>query len=314
MKNKSTKRYHLRNWSEYNQSLCNRGNLTVWIEEEVLQEWYSSEHRGNRGASDYYSDLAIECLLVLRSVYALPLRQVTGFAESILRLMGLELAVPHYSTLSRRSSRLDVDYGVRARSGFSDIVIDSTGLKVYGQGEWHVRSHGASKRRVWRKLHLAVDASTQEIVAVVSTGHDVGDSEVFEDLLEQIEGEIDQVSADGAYDSWSVYEVLQERGAKGTIPPRRGSRIKQHGNSKDPPLDRDEHIRSIRKHGRKKWKQKSGYHQRSKAETAMSRYKRIVGGRLRSRGNHQQQTEMYIGCAILNRMTRLGMPESYALG
>ena len=130
-------------------------------------------------------------------MYHLPLRQVTGFADSVFSLMGLSLDVPHYSTLSRRSSRLDVDYAVKARRSGSHIVIDSTGLKVYGQGEWHVRVHGVSKRRVWRKLHIGVDATTQEIVAVVSTGHDIGDSEVFEDLLEQIGGEIDQVSAMG---------------------------------------------------------------------------------------------------------------------
>ena len=314
MKKKSTIRYHIRNWSEYSKALVNRGSLTIWVEERTLREWYNTEASSKRGASDYYSDLAIECLLILRSVYHLPLRQVTGFADSVFSLMGLSLDVPHYSTLSRRSSRLDVDYAVKARRSGSHIVIDSTGLKVYGQGEWHVRVHGVSKRRVWRKLHIGVDATTQEIVAVVSTGHDIGDSEVFEDLLEQIGGEIDQVSADGAYDSWEVYEALQERGIPGVIPPRRGSRIKQHGNRKDPPLDRDEHIRSIRKRGKKQWKRASGYHQRSKAETAMSRYKRIVGGSLRSRGDHQQQTEMYIGCAILNRMTALGMPESFAVG
>lgn len=312
--NKSTKRYRIRNWGEYNQSLCNRGSLTIWIDEAAITEWYNSCHSGKRGASDHYSDLAIECLLILRSVYHLPLRQVTGFAGSIFSMMGLALEVPHYSTLSRRSSGLDVYYGVDAHKKASHIVIDSTGLKVYGQGEWHARAHGVSKRRVWRKLHIAVDESRHEIVASVSTGNAVVDSEVFEDLLGQIEGEIAQVSADGAYDTWSVYDVLQSRGIRGVIPPRRGSRIKQHGNSGKSPIDRDEHIRFIHKYARKRWKRESGYHRRSIAETAMSRYKGIFGERLRSRGDHQQQTEMLLQCSILNRMTALGMPESYALG
>jgi hypothetical protein len=312
--NKATKNaYRVRNWDKYNQSLVRRGRLTLWIAEDMLSQWRNTESNGQRGANDYYSDLAIECILTLRVVYHLPLRQTEGLACSIMEMMHIELDVPDYTTLCRRAKRLGVRLEPSPSEQARHIVIDSTGVKVYGEGEWKVRQHGASKRRTWRKVHLGVDVATQEIIAVEMTSNDVGDCEVLPTLLEQIDGEITAVGADGAYDTAEVYATIQQRGARSVIPPRRGAKIWHHGNQKGLPHPRDENLRHIRTHGRKHWKQQSEYHQRSLAETAVYRFKTIFGEKLSARLFESQCTEVFLKSRAVNIMTRLGMPESYVL-
>jgi hypothetical protein len=193
------------------------------------------------------------------------------------------------------------------------VVIDSTGLKVFGEGEWKVRKHGYSKRRTWRKIHLAIDEDSQGIEAMELTSNNVADSEVLPDLLEQVENPLDQVSADGAYDTHECYDLAAKRGAKVAIPPRCNAKIKKYANNKSPPLVRDENIRAIRKHGLKQWKRQSGYHRRSLAETAMYRLKTIFGGQLSSRKFENQFVEAVIKCRALNLMTGLGMPDSHVV-
>jgi len=191
------------------------------------------------------------------------------------------------------------------------LVVDASGLKIYGEGEWKVRVHGVSKRRTWRKLHIGVDARTGKIVAGALTTADVHESEVLPEMLEGKEGEVEVVAGDGAYDTREDYEAISEVGAKAVIPPRRGAKIWRHGKGGDPPHARDENVRYIRKHGRKKWKEESGYHKRSLAETAFFRIKTIFGKKLRSRIFENQATEAFLRLSLLNRMTGLGMPESY---
>ena len=226
-------------------------------------------------------------------------------------LMNLDLSIPDYTTLCRRQSQLDIEIPCSDSKEAKHIVIDSTGLKIFGEGEWKVRQHGYKKRRTWRKLHLGVNAQTQEIEAVVVSTNDVHDSEVFDDLLEQVEGDIEKVSADGAYDTHEIFNTIAEHSAKPLIPPRKTAKITQHGNSKKTPLPRDEVLREIRKSGRKKWKEKSGYHKRSLAETAMFRIKQLFGDQLASRCFENQAVEAFIRCMALNKMTGIGMPESY---
>lgn len=311
--------YRTRNWREYSAALVNRGSLTVWIDENVAKTWINTELSGGKGASDYYSDTAIMTVLMLKEVFALRLRQSEGFTRSVLQLMGLELDVPNYSTLCRRRKRLAVSLGATPSNQRRHLVVDSTGVKIYGEGEWKVRQHGASKRRTWRKLHLGVDATTHEIVAAVATSNNLTDAMVFGDLLDQVDGDIAQVSADGAYDKRAVYTAINERNAqrstttRAVIPPRRNAKIWKHGNTKAERLDRDENLRSIRKHGRAAWKRQSQYHRRSLAETGMYRFKTIFGERLNARLFESQATEMFIKCAALNTMTRLGMPDTYAV-
>lgn len=267
--------YHVRNWSDYNASLAARGSLTLWVSPEVLLAWKNKEKSGKRGASNTYSDLAIETLLTLKSVYRLALRQMIGFAGSLFELMSVELELPHYSILSRRASQLSVDLGVNQAQQARHVVVDSTGVKVYGEGEWKARKHGVSKRRTWLKLHLGFDEATGEILAAVVTPNSVGDSEVFGELLDAIEDDIEQVSGDGAYDRGYVYDYIDERDASATIPPRKDAKIWFHGNRKGPAHPRDENLRRIRKVGRSAWKKESGYHRRSLSETGMYRLKTI---------------------------------------
>lgn len=275
-----------------------------------MDAWYNTVCSGKPGASIDYSDLAIATFATLKSVYNQAGRQTQGFLESLFELMGVELDVPDHSTVSRRMGKLEVRLPVVPKDKAVHLVVDSTGVKVYGEGEWKTRQHGVSKRRTWRKLHLGVDEATGEILAAVVTTNDVHDGQVLGDILDSIEGEIDQVSADGAYDHRRCYDEIAERDAKAAIPPRKDAVIWQHGNSKAPPHPRDENLRSIRKHGRKKWKRDAHYHRRSLAETTMFRLKAIFRGRVRSRKFDNQAVELLLQCAALNRMIQLAKPDS----
>jgi len=311
MKTKAT--YRIRNWREYDTSLRQRGSLSFWISQELIENWTIKEKTGERGASPTYTDAAIETLALVKYLFGQASRQAEGLLASIFKLMQITLAVPDHTTLSRRLAKLKVRMPVKPKDKARHVVCDSTGVKVYGEGEWKVRQHGYSKRRTWRKLHLLVDEESREIVSVGASTNSVSDGEMLPELLAAIGGEIAQVSADGIYDQRKVYDAINERGARAAIPPRRGARIWQHGNSLAERLVRDENLRSIRKNGRKKWKQAVGYHRRSLAETTVFRYKTIFGDRSQSRKIENQFTEMFIKCAALNRMTHLGMPQSYKL-
>lgn len=306
-------RYRATNWSQYNQSLINRGDITLWFSEEFLEQWYHNSHHGGQGLDKYYSDVAIQCLLTLKAVFHLPLRATQGFGQSLVKLMNIDIKIPNYSTLSRRAIALNIDMRLANSRGSKTILVDSTGLKVYGQGEWHARKHGIKQRRTWRKLHLGVDALTQEVVACVLTTNDVGDGEVVDDLLEQVEGDIDGLAGDGAYDACHIYDALAQLNAKPLIPPRKGAKIWRHGNCKAAPHPRDENIRKIRQCGLKKWKRDIGYHVRSLAETAMYRVKQLFGDNLCARTFERQCTEAFIKMSAMNTMTNLGMPVSHVI-
>lgn len=303
--------YRIRNWREYDTNLRRRGSLTFWISEDLLSNWTTEEKTGERGASKTYTDAAIETMATLKFLFKLAGRQTEGLLASIFELLKVDLDVPDHTTLSRRLGNLDVRLPVKKAEKARHVVCDSTGVKVYGEGEWKVRQHGISKRRTWRKLHLCVDENTQEIVAVGASTNSVSDSEMLPVLLDEVEGEISQVSADGAFDQRKCYDSINKHKARASIPPRRGARIWQHGNSKAERVVRDENLRLIRKHGRKKWKEDSNYHRRSLSETAVFRYKTIFGDRLQSRKMDNQFNETFIKCSALNRMTHLGMPQSY---
>ncbi len=250
-------------------------------------------------------------MATVKAVYRVAGRQCQGFLESIFELMGFDLPVPEHSTLSRRIGKLSIDLPLLPNAGTRHVVVDSTGVKVYGEGEWKTRQHGISKRRTWRKLHLGVDEATGEILAAVVTTNDYHDGQVLGDILEQIEEEIEQVSTDGAYDHRHCYDEISQRGAKPVMPPRKDAVLWQHGNRQAPPHPRDENLRYIRKHGRKKWKRDTDYHRRSLAETTMFRFKAIFGGNLSSRKFDNQAAELFIKCAALNRMIQFAKPDSY---
>jgi len=305
-------KYRIRNWASYNENLKKRGSITLWIDEDVLRAWKAEpEAVRPRGGQKLYSDGVIECLLMVKSVYRLAYRQTEGFAGSLSKLLGVELPIPDYSTLNRRAKTLKVKLET-SKKGPMHIVLDSTGLKVYGEGEWKVRQHGYSKRRTWRKLHLGVDEATGEIETELLTGAGVDDAEVTASLLKQTQAEIKQLSGDGAYDKEKVYKAAAAKGVgKITIPPRRDAVLWEENGPE--PHPRNENLRRIWEDGRKEWKKESGYHRRSLAETAMFRFKTIFGDHLDARETQRQKTEARIKCAALNRMTRLGMPDSYLI-
>lgn len=314
MAKKKTKRtYRLRNWSQYNKALVQRGSLTVWVGEEVLRAWHNTTRTGRRGKPAFYADTAILCMATLAEVYGLPLRATAGLTRSVVRLLGVELSVPGYTTLCRRRRTLEVELPRHRKSEPLHMVVDSTGIKVYGEGEWKVRQYGHTRRRTWRKLHLGVDEATHEFVAAVATTNDFKDSQLLPDLLGQVESEISQVSADGAYDARNCYDAIRARGARAAIPPQKRARIWRHGNTKGERHLRDENLRAIRRKGRREWKRESGYHRRSLAETAVFRVKLIFGGRVGARSFAGQAAQLLVRCAALNRMTHLGMPDSYAV-
>lgn len=297
-------RYRTLNWSAYNAALRERGSLTVWFDPGMAWEAAPS---GRRGRQQVFSDAAIQACLTIKVLFGLPLRQATGFVASLLKLAGLDWPVPDYSTLCRRQRTLAVQLPYRGSAGPLHLLVDSTGIKVRGEGEWHARKHGGARRRVWRKVHLAVDETTLEVRAVEITGSHVGDAPVLPDLLGQIPSHetIGSVTADGAYDTRRCHDAIAEREAHAVIPPRRNARPWK----KDSPgaAGRNEALRAAKRLGRTIWRQWSGYHRRSRVEAKMNCVK-LLGQKLSARDFDRQTAELQVRIAILNRYTALGIP------
>ncbi len=311
MKRKQTKtKYRVRNWKEYNAALKQRGSLTLWVSDDVLQRWKNTEKNGKRGRDYEYSDDAILTVCLLQEVFRLALRQTEGFATSIFALLGQDLPVPNYSTISRRRQTLEVALP-RTKSGEPlHMLVDSTGVKVFGEGEWKVRQHGFTRRRTWRKLHLGIDAETGEIVAAVVTTNSYTDGQILPDLLDQVDAEIKELTGDGAYDKRNCYDELRARGATATIPPQRNAKIWQRGNCKAERLARDQNLRRIRQIGRAAWKQERNYHLRSRAENKIFQFKTTFGEKVSARSFDGQATQLLVRCVGLNRINQLTQPDS----
>ncbi len=306
-KNNYIFRYRVRNWRDYNRALVARGQLTFWFDEDAIAGWRNTEPRSGPGTPKIDSDSAIQCALVLKSVFHLSLRATQGFLGSVVELMKIDLPVPDYSTVSRRQGSLAVSLPACKRA--RHVVIDATGLKVYGAGEWHVQKHQSGRRRAWRKLHLGVDETTKEIVAAEVTTSNVHESLMLPKLLEQIPGRVCQVSGDGAYDTRACYEAIHRRGALATIPPRRNA-IPWERNTAASARMRNKNLRRVRMYGRYEWRVSSGCTRQSLAENAFSRFKTQFGGLLSARRPDNQYVEVMVKCATLNRMTGIGMPNS----
>ncbi len=297
--------FKVRNWPAYEAGLRRRGSLTLWIEDAALGDWQST----GPGGQARYTDAAIQTSLMLRMAFKLALRQTEGLMTSVLTLMGLTLSAPDHSTVSRRAVVLPVIQPAQVPLGPLHVLIDSTGLQVYGAGQWLEAKHGAKSHRTWRKLHLAVDAANGMILAQTLTDQDTDDPSQVGPLLDQIDDPIVQVTADGAYDGAPTYQTIAAQGdeIEVVIPPR--STAVPSGEP-GPPTQRDRHLAMIAEHGRLTWQAKTGYGQRSLVETTMGRYKALIGPRLRARGFAAQQTEAAVGVAVLNRMLAAGRPDS----
>ncbi len=295
----------MKNWSEYNTALRRRGSLLVWLDREM--EWLApASHRPGRPQT--FSDAAIQFCLSLKVLFGLPLRQTIGMVASLLRMAGLHWPVPDYSTLCRRQKTVCIQIPFRRAGSDLNLLVDSTGVKMRGDGEWQVRKHGPSRRRQWRKVHLAMDVATGDIRGVEFTSSQTGDSPVLPDLLGQILADqpIGTVTADGAYDTRTCHSAIADRGGTAVIPIRKNGRPwKDNGPAA---RARNETLRASRHFGWAFWKRLTGYHARSRIEAQMRRLK-AFGERIASRDPDRQAAEIHTRVALMNRFSALGRAE-----
>jgi len=306
-------RHKVANWSDYNASLKRRGDIEVWLSQDLIDAWYYEERiYDGSGSSKYYTDVAIITCHELRQVYKLPLRQTQGFINSLFRIMGLDLQCPDYSLLSKRLKALNIKCPRYRKHEKKDnhiaaIAIDSTGLKRFGRDEWHQERHKVSARRSWRKAHFGIDEN-HYIQAAMLTDRFTTDDEVVDDLLDQIDTDVTQFTGDGAYDSSIVYSSMMRHSpnADVVIPPAKNALIGLNAH----PM-RNRNIAEINANGRMKWQRARNYGQRNYSELGVQRYKRILGRAVHARIMPNQKQEFMIGCGVLNKMTSLGMPDSF---
>ncbi len=299
-------KFKITNWPTYNKALINRGSITFWLDDEAIQAWYESATPSSRGRPQRYSDLAITTVLVIKRVFRLTLRAAQGFIDSIFSLMNVPLRCPDYSCVSRRAKSVNVSFKTPTRGEIAHLVIDSTGLKVFGEGKWKVKKHGQERRRIWRKLHLAVDSKTHEIICADLSLNNVTDSEAFPGLIRQTHRKIRSAAADGAYDTRLCHDELRRKKISALIPPRKGA-----GYWPGEYADRNRAVANQRMTGSNaRWKWTTDYNRRSIAETATYRVKQLFGGSLTLRDYDGQVAEAMALVRALNKMTKAGMPES----
>jgi len=301
----SPARYRTTNWSSYNAALRKRGSLLIWLDKEMA---WLAPHDGGPGRPAVFSDAAIQFCLTIKVLFKLPLRQTTGMVASLLGLANLDWAVPDYSTLCRRQKTLAVQIPYRRADGPLNLLVDSTGIKFLGDGEWQARKHGVQGRRQWRKVHLAMDTATSDIRAVEFTPSSDGDSPVLPELLNQIpeDEEIGTVTGDGAYDTRRCHTAISDRQATAIIPIRKNGRPWKE----DCPAARarNETLRATRHYGRAFWKRWTWYHARSRIEAKM-RCLKAFGERISARDPDRQTAEIQIRVALMNRFNALGTAE-----
>jgi hypothetical protein len=301
-------KYRVTHWSEYDRARVARGNLTFGFDKEAREAKWTPEPTGKRGGQWRYSSWAIQALLMLKVGFHLPYRALEGFGRSLMSLRGLDRPIPDHSHRSRRAKTREVQRPRQERTEPLPVVVDSTGLKVVGAGEWKVRPHGVGQRRPGLKVHLAVDAHDKDGVGVEVTTVEWADGEVCRDLVEQVEGTLEQIDGDGADDTRAAYDVAAEREAQGVVPPR------ETAVSWEEEHPRTQALAEIKETGRGQWKEESGYHPRRIAEHAMYRLKQLFGDGVASRLFESQVHEVHPRITAMNKMTYLGMPVSVRVG
>ena len=290
-----------------------RGSLTVWFADEAIEGW-RVEPRTTRGGQPWYSPLAILTALTLRAMFRLALRQTEGLIGSVIGLLGLDLAAPDHSTLSRRAATLQVPRSWSRRDGEPlHLLVDGTGLKLCGAGEWLVEKRGTKTRRSWRKPHIGMDADAGQIVAATLTAKEVDDGAEVGALLDQVAGTVASFTGDGAYDQEGVSAAVIARHPEAAVivPPRCTAVPSETAAST--PTQRDRHLHSIAEHGRAAWQKTSGHTKRARVEAAIGRFKQVIGDGLRSRTDKRRASEVSVAVYALNRMLELGRPNSVRL-
>lgn len=298
--------YRVTNWPAYEASLRQRGSLTVWFSDDAIQAWRAAP-RITCGGQPRYSAVAIETALTLRALFHLAFRQTEGLIGSLLHLLQLDLPVPDHTTLSRRARTLAVPIRPQI-TGPLHLLVDSSGLKLSGPGEWLSEKHGSQTRRSWRKFHVGVDAASGQIVALAVTPPNVDDASQVAPLLDQVTAPVERLIGDGGYDRTEVYEGVAARHPEAAViaPPRVNAVLS--ATAETTPTQRDRNIQAITEMGRMGWQRTSGYNERAKAEAAIARYKQVIGDRLRAHSDEGRRTEVSIASNLLNRMFGLARP------
>ena len=315
----------IKNWSDYNKSLKSRGNLSIFISESLIKDGriIMPPKTGKVGRPTEYADELIEFVLTIRELFRLPLRQTTGFVEFLFKLLRIESSAPDYTTVSKRMALMKVRYQRKANEcnvGNKGIVllIDSSGFKVFGEGEWKVRKHGASKRRTWRETHIALDYDTRDVIGFTNTPAHTHDITQLEPLLIQATQnsyKLNSVIGDGAYDSKDNYDLAMKYHTSIIAPPPKNAVC--HYDLKDGKLidipgyeERNKAVRSmIRNSNLEEWKNEVDYHRRSLIENLFYRWKTIFGDHLKSRKEENQYTEQALRARIINKFNELGLPK-----
>ena len=292
-------------WSQYNRALINRGSLSLWISKDAQNQWLSRDKPRRRGRRKFYSDHLIHLSLCLKYAYKLSYRSLQGLMESICAMAQIDLPIPVYTQVCRRA--MGISHPKLSKRRPIAIALDSTGLKVFGEGEWKVRKHGSSKRRQWIKIHLSMDPKSGEVIAVCTSESDAHDSRYLPGLLRP---GVKEVLGDGAYDTEGCRSAIKGVGARAVIPPRRGSRVRD--GTEEWRKERNQDVAEVIGLGNDSealaiWKIAHGYHRRSLVETTMSRWKGLLGPELSSRERRRQDNEVQIKAWILNQYAKLGM-------
>ena len=315
----------IKNWSEYNKSLKNRGNLSIFISESLIKDGriVMPPRTGRVGRPMEYTDELLEFVLTIRELFRLPLRQTIGFVEFLFKLMGIDSSVPDYTTVSKRMSEIKVRYQRKINEHKNEtdegivMLIDSSGFKVFGEGEWMVRKHGATYRRTWRETHIALDYETRDIVGFVNTTAHIHDNTQLKPLLKQVMNngyEVNTIIGDGAYDAKANYLLGKRLDINFVAPPKKNS--VEHLNSfhyqvYDTPGwgERNAVVRHVEEFGLDGWMADVDYHRRSLVENAFYRWKTIFGSNLKSRKEDTQYTEQCLRAKIINKFNELGLPK-----
>lgn len=313
------KSYRVRNWKDYNKSLVARGSITLWFSKEALTGTNYEKKSGFYGRPEKYSNELILAALTLKQLFNMTLRMTEGFVRSLMELTRSSCEAPHYSTLAKRGKTLKISLGVKRTKKPLHVLVDSTGVQVVGEGEWKALKHGRTKHQLWRKLHIAIDADNQTILAGEVTEGVRLDGNYLPRLVNKIKGPIYQITGDGAYDKKNCYETAFARNAKLISPPQHDAIVQRNKIKKNPALlARDKIILFLgndegKEERRKQWKIDNNYHRRSLVETMMSRHKFIFGDRIRAKSFGNQVTDLMIRCRIINKMNYLGLPKSVCI-
>ncbi|WP_435170913.1 IS5 family transposase [Falsirhodobacter sp. 1013] len=299
-------RYRTTNWKSYNKALRRRGSLLIWLDKDMV--WLAHK-AGRPGRPPVFSDAAIQFCLMVKVLFSLPLRQIIGMVASIREMARLDWPVPDFFTLSRRQKTLAVQIPHRRRLGPLNLLVDSTGIKFLGDGEWLARKHGTHRRRQYRKVHLAMDTATGDILAGEFTSSREGDSPVLPDLLDQIpaDEQVGTVTGDGAFDTRRCHTAIVDRGGTAIIPIRRNGRLWKE--NCPAARARNDILRASKRFGRANWKHWAGYHARSRIEARMCCLKSF-GERIAPRDPDRQTAEIHIRIALINRFNALGTGET----